>query len=105
MTRDGKSITALLFGCMIPAIAFVFFNWRVYSNSRAQVLEGKICPTGDAACLNEMLDEFWLDFLVSASIGFIGLYFATLVAAVVAFVVIDQVRFRVRGSRQYRVES
>ena len=98
MSRDSKYIAALFFGSMLPAIIYVLVDWRSYVNLRAALATpgSGICPSGDAACAQEILGERWADFLISVTLGFSGVYFATLLVAVVVLVAIDHLRFRVR---------
>jgi hypothetical protein len=98
MTRDAKYISALLLGSMLPALAYVLADWQSYINLRDALSapESKICPSGDSACAQEILGERWADFMISATLGFGGIYILTLAVAVAVLVAIDQVRFRAR---------
>lgn len=98
MTRDRKFIAALFFGSMLPAALYLLIDWLSYVNLRTALATpgSGICPSGDTACAQELLGERWADFLISATLGFSGVYFATLIVVVLVLITIDYMRSRVR---------
>jgi hypothetical protein len=106
VTRDGRFYAIFGTVCLGPAVAYAIRAWFGYAATKDALLKsyGQAC-LGDAACLAALKQEAWLDFVIGATIGGLMVFIATFAIVVAFIVVIDQLRFRYRGSSQAGVGS
>ena len=106
MTRDAKFYTTFWAACLSPAVAYVIRAWYSYAGTKEYSLEiDRVACSGDIACIADLTQERWVDFVIGATLGAAPIFVATF-AAVFAFVLaLDWLRFRYRRSAQAKTEK